>query len=202
MKVFRIYPENINEKLMAQAVDSLKDGNVIIYPTDSVYGFAVDALNKKAIEKLCSIKGIDPDKNLLSLVCADISQASDYVRIDNKAFGVLKRCLPGPFTFILPASIRLPKTFKNRKTIGLRIPDNPIATRLSALLGNPLLSCSVDINPDNPEEYIHADELALKYSNQASVVIDGGKSDTQLTTVVDLCELDEPEIIRQGKGEF
>lgn len=202
MKILKIYENNINDRHIAEAVDALRAGHIVIYPTDSVYGLAVDALNKRATELLCRIKGLNPEKNLLSIVCADLSQASDYVRIDNKVFSIIKGYLPGAYTFILPASTRLPKIFKNRKTVGLRVPDNNIARRLAEELGNPLLTTSVDVDESNPEASVEPENIALTYANHAAVVIDSGRGDTVPTTMVDLSDSDNPEVVRQGKAEF
>lgn len=202
MRVVRIFENNINEKHLQDAVDELRNGNIVIYPTDSVYGLAVDALNKRAVERLCRLKRLDPEKNLLSIVCSDLSQASEYVKIDNNAFSILKNNLPGAFTFILPSSTRLPKIFKSRKTIGLRIPDNEIARRLAEAMGGPLLTGSVDIDEDYPESSAEADNLALTYANDVALVIDGGTGGTRLSTLVDLTDSSNPEVIREGIGSF
>lgn len=202
MKILKIYENNINERHIGEAVEALRNGYVVIYPTDSVYALAVDALNKKAIEQLCRIKKLDPDKNLLSIVCGDFSQASEYVRIDNNAFSVLKQYLPGPFTFILPVSTRLPKIFKSRKTIGLRVPDNDIARMLAKNLGNPLLTSSVPIDEEDLEAAVEPENIALNYARDVAVVIDGGRGNTVPTTLVDLTDSTEPEVLRQGLGDF
>lgn len=202
MKILRIYENNINERHIAEAVQSLRDGNIVIYPTDSVYGLAVDALNKHAVERLCRLKGLNPEKNLLSIVCSDLSQASDYVRIDNAAFAVVKNYLPGAYTFVLQSSTRLPKIFKSRKTIGLRIPDNDIARALARELGNPLLTGSVDIDPDYPDAATEPENLALTYDNDVDIVIDGGTGGLEPTTIVDITDAANPEIVRQGPAEF
>lgn len=202
MKILKIYDNNINERHIAEAVEALKDGHIIIYPTDSVYGLAVDALNRRAVEQLCRLKGLNPEKNLLSIVCADLSQASDYVRIDNAAFSVVKNYLPGAYTFVLPASTRLPKIFKNRKTVGLRVPDNAVARHIAKALGNPLLTGSVDIDQDDPEASAEPENLALTYSNDVALVIDSGRGGLVPTTLVDLTDPSEPEVIREGVAEF
>lgn len=202
MKILKIYDNNINERHIAEAVEALKDGHIIIYPTDSVYGLAVDALNRRAVEQLCRLKGLNPEKNLLSIVCADLSQASDYVRIDNAAFSVVKNYLPGAYTFVLPASTRLPKIFKNRKTVGLRVPDNAVARHIAKALGNPLLTGSVDIDQDDPEASAEPENLALTYSNDVALVIDSGRGGLVPTTLVDLTDPSEPEVIREGIAEF
>lgn len=202
MKILKIYENNINDRHIAAAVEALKDGHIVVYPTDSVYGLAVDALNKKAVEKLCRLKSLDPEKNLLSIVCADLSQASEYVKIDNRAFSVLKSRLPGAFTFVLPASTRLPKIFKNRRTIGLRIPANAIARRLAEELGNPLLTSSVEIDEDNIYQSVEPESIALTYSNDVAVVIDAGQGGVEHSTIVDLADPTDPQILRQGLAEF
>ena len=135
MNILRIYPSSINSRSIAEAVGTLRDGGLVIYPTDGLYALGCDALNNRAIEKICRIKDIDPRRNSLSIVCADISQASEYARIDNRAFGIMKRVLPGPFTLLLPASTTLPKVFKGRKIVGVRVPDNPIPRALAEALG-------------------------------------------------------------------
>lgn len=180
----------------------MRDGHIIIYPTDTLYALACDALNARAIEKLCAVKGINPDKQLLSVVCADISQASEYARIDNRAFAVLKRCLPGPFTFILPPSTRLPKQFKGRKTVGIRVPDNAIAVALASALGHPVLSASVSVADGAAEEAANPESLEMRYEGMASLIIDGGEGSLEPSTIVDLTDSSQPEVVRQGKGEF
>lgn len=202
MKLLKIYTGNINERHIGEAVEALREGHIVIYPTDTVYGMAVDALNKKAVERLCRVKGLNPDKNLMSIVCSDLSQASEYVRIDNAAFSIIKDYLPGPYTFVLPASTRLPKIFKGRKTVGLRIPDNDIARALADGLGGPLLTGSVDIDEDAIENTTDPECLALVYADVADIVIDGGEGGLIPSTVVDLTDPSEPEVLRQGIAEF
>ena len=202
MKLLKIFESNINDKFINEAVEALKNGEIVLYPTDSVYGLAVDALNKKAVERLCRLKGLDPEKHLLSIVCADLSQASEYVRIDNNAYSVLRQNLPGAFTFVLPSSTRLPKIFKGRKTIGLRIPDNAIARRLAEVLGNPMMTGSVDIDEEFPEAACEPEHLALTYSNQVAVGIDGGHGGTRLSTLVDLTDSTAPTVLRPGAAEL
>lgn len=200
MQLLTIHPSSINDRHIARAVDALKQGHIIVYPTDTVYAIGVDALNQRAIEQLCRVKGINPDKNLLSIVCSDLSQASEYARIDNNAFKVIKNYLPGPFTFILPASTRLPKVFKGRKTVGLRVPDNTIARALAEALGNPVLTASVDIS--DPDELRDPEAVAMHYADTAAIGIDGGDGNTEPSTIVDLTDPTSPEIIRQGAGEI
>lgn len=202
MEYLTVYPSSIDPRAIDRAVEVLRDGGVIIYPTDTLYAFGCDALNNRAIERICSIKGINPAKQLLSVVCADISQAADYAKIDNHAFAELKRCLPGPFTFILPASAKLPKVFKGRRTVGIRVPDNEIARTLARELGNPILSASVKVDPDMPEEAANPESIEMNNESNAQLIIDGGTGGTTPSTVVDCLDSSNPEIIRQGKGDF
>lgn len=198
MTYLTIYPTSIDEKAIAQAVETLRDGGIVIYPTDTVYALGCDALNNRAIERLCAYKGINPAKQHLSVVCSDISQAAEYARIDNKAFPLLKRNLPGPYTFILPASPKLPKVFKGRRTVGIRVPDNAIARQLAEALGNPILSASVKTDPDRQEEATNPESLEMTHQQIADLIIDGGEGGTRLSAVVDLTDSSDPQIIREG----
>jgi len=202
MKVLKIYCSSINEQFVDEAVATLRDGGIIVYPTDTLYALGCDALNNRAIERICHIKGIDPRRRNLSIVCADISQASEYVRIDNIAFRILKANFPGPFTIILPASTTLPKVFKGRKTVGLRIPDNAIAKRIASALGRPLLSTSaMDPECDGDDAAI-PEAVAARYEGVADLMIDGDECATSFSTVVDLADSHNPVILRQGIGDF
>ena len=198
MNYLTIYPTSIDEKAIAQAVETLRDGGIVIYPTDTVYALGCDALNNRAIERLCAYKGINPARQHLSVVCSDISQAAEYARIDNKAFPLLKRNLPGPYTFILPASTKLPKVFKGRRTVGIRVPDNAIARLLAEALGNPILSASVKIDSSRPEEATNPESLEMNHQQIADLIIDGGEGGTHLSAVVDITDSSAPEIIREG----
>ncbi|MCF0219416.1 MAG: threonylcarbamoyl-AMP synthase [Muribaculaceae bacterium] len=198
MKILKIYPTSINMRFISEAVEAIEDGDIIVYPTDTLYALGCDALNNRSIESLCHLKGINPQKENLSIVCADISQAAEYARIDNRAFAILKRYLPGPYTFILPAATTLPKVFKGRKTVGVRIPDNDITRCLAETLGHPLLSTSVSGDAATGEP----DEIALEYSEAATLMIDGGTCAGQQSTVVDLTDSTSPEVLRQGAGPF
>lgn len=200
MKTLTIYPGSVNARHIAEATDCLRDGDIICYPTDTVYALGCDALNQRAIERLCRLKGINPDKNHLSIVCSGLSQASEYVRIDNAAYRILKNYLPGPYTFILPASTKLPKVFKGRKTVGLRVPDNDIAVALAEELGNPILTTSVAVSDD--WDITNAESIAMCYESDIEVVIDGGEGGEVPSTVVDLTDTDNPTIFRQGDAEF
>ena len=201
MKILRMYPTSINDRYLDEVVDTLRRGGLIIYPTDTVYAIGCDALNSRAIEKVCRIKGLNPDKNTLSIIAADISMAAEYARIDNKAFHMLKDNLPGPFTFILPAATTLPKAFKGRHTVGVRIPDNAIATAIARELCNPILSTS--IMPDADGNYpVDPQAIALEVPSEIDLVIDGGEGSSEVSTVVDATDSTAPEILRQGAGEL
>lgn len=202
MRIFKNYGTTPDARVVAEAVEALRDGQIIIYPTDTLYAFGCDGLNNRAIERLCRIKGIDPAKSLLSIVCSDISEAAEYARIDNSAYRTLRRYLPGPYTFILPASLKLPKAFKGRKSVGIRIPDNSFALALARELGGPVMTSSV--TSDDDEDLIDAESIALKYDGTANLdlTIDGGPGHSVGSTVVDLTDSTEPTVIRQGLGEF
>ena len=200
MKILTIYPGSVNARHIAEAVERLRAGAIICFPTDTVYALGCDALNQRAIESLCRLKGINPDKNQLSVVCSGLSQASEYVRIDNAAYRIVKEYLPGPYTFVLPASTKLPKVFKGRKTVGLRIPDNDIAVALAEELGNPILTTSVEVGDE--WDSTNAESLALCYGSDVSIVVDGGDGGTVPSTVVDLTDPSDPQVIRQGLGDF
>lgn len=199
--LIKIYPENPNPREVSKVVNLLKDGALIVYPTDTVYAIGCDALNVRAVEKLCALKGVNPLKSNLSIVCFDLSDISEYAQVSNRTFKLLKKNLPGPFTFILPTSSKLPKIYKNRKEVGVRVPDNTIARVLVEELGNPILSMSVH-DKDEMVEYSTDPELIHeKYGEEVAVVIDGGYGDDIPSTVV-TCLDDEFEILRQGKGDL
>lgn len=197
----KIYPDNPNEKDVDKIIDIFKDGGIVIYPTDSVYAMGCDALNARSVEKIYKYRGVDAQKALLSIICYDLSNISEYAKVSNAQFKILKRNLPGPFTFILEASNRLPKLYKMRKTVGIRVPNNNIISNLVKNLGNPILTASIK-NDDSVDEYITDPELIFeKYQNQVDAVIDGGYGLNEPSTVVDLTG-DEPIIVRQGIGEL
>lgn len=196
----KIYPENPNPKEIEKVVRVLQDGGLVIYPTDTVYAIGCDALNVRAVEKICRMKGINPQKSDLSIICYDLSNLSEYAKVSNAAFKLMKKNLPGPFTFILPTSSELPKIYKNRKEVGIRVPDNLIIRTLVKELGNPILTMSVH-HEDEIIEYSTDPELIYeKYENQVDIVIDGGYGGTEPSTVID-CTTNDFEVIRQGKGE-
>lgn len=195
----KIYPENPNEREVAKAIHQLQNGGILIYPTDSVYAMGCDALNARAVEQIYKYRGVEAQKAQLSIICYDLSNISEYARVSNNQFKILKKNLPGPFTFILEASNRLPKLYKTRKTIGIRVPDNNIVRTLVRELGNPILTASIK-DEDEVIEYTTDPELIFeKYQNQVDAVIDGGFGRNEPTTVVDLTS-EEPVIVRQGIG--
>jgi tRNA threonylcarbamoyl adenosine modification protein (Sua5/YciO/YrdC/YwlC family) len=198
----KIYEENPNPKEIDKVVKVLQGGGLVIYPTDTVYGLGCDITNTKAMEKVAKIKGIKLDKANFSFVCNDLSHLSDYVKqIDTPTYKILNRALPGPYTFILPGSNSLPKTFKKKKTVGIRVPDNNIARAIVAKLGNPIVSTSIR-DEDEVIEYTTDPELIFeKWQNIVDLVIDGGYGDNYASTVIDLTT-DEPEVIREGKGSI
>lgn len=198
----KIYPENPNEKEIAKVVKVLKDGGLVIYPTDTVYGLGCDITNTKALERIAKIKGIKLEKANFSFVCHDLSNISDYVKqIDTSTFKLLKRTLPGPYTFILPGNNNLPKEFKKKSTVGIRVPDNSIALEIVRQLGNPIVSTSIH-DEDDVIEYTTDPELIFeKWQHLVDVVIDGGYGDNQASTIIDLSE-GEPVVIREGKGSI
>lgn len=198
----KIYPENPNEKEIAKVVKVLRDGGLVIYPTDTVYGLGCDITNTKALERIAKIKGIKLEKANFSFVCHDLSNISDYVKqIDTSTFKLLKRALPGPYTFILPGNNNLPKEFKKKNTVGIRVPDNSIALEIVRQLGNPIVSTSIH-DDDDVIEYTTDPELIFeKWQNLVDVVIDGGYGDNQASTIIDLSG-SEPVVVREGKGSI
>ena len=199
MKILKMYTSNINNRFMDEVIDTLRDGGIVIYPTDTLYAIGCDALKNNAIERICKIKGINPQRTNLSIVCSDISQASQYARIDNRAFQLLRENLPGAFTFILPAASTLPKVFKGRKTVGVRVPDNVIACEIASRLGNPILTTSIEWD-DDPEDGCNPQAIAMKYEDVGDIVIDGGYGELIPSTIVDCVDSSAPEILREGKG--
>ncbi|MDH6357947.1 L-threonylcarbamoyladenylate synthase [Parabacteroides sp. PF5-9] len=199
--LIKIYPENPHPKEINRVVDALREGGLVIYPTDTVYAIGCDAMNVRAVEKICQIKGVNPQKSNLSIICYDLSDISQYAKVSNTAFKLMKKNLPGPFTFILPTSNELPKIYKNKKEVGIRIPDNAIIRELVHNLGNPVMTMSIH-NDDDIIEYSTDPELIYeKYQDLADIVIDGGYGGIEASTIVDLTT-DEFEVTRQGKGEL
>jgi tRNA threonylcarbamoyl adenosine modification protein (Sua5/YciO/YrdC/YwlC family) len=198
----KIYADKPNEAAIAKVVKVLKDGGLVIYPTDTVYGLGCDITNTKALERIAKIKGIKLDKANFSFVCHDLSNLSDYVKqIDTATFKLLKRALPGPYTFILPGNNNLPKEFKKKTTVGIRVPDNSIALEIVRQLGNPIVSTSIH-DDDDVIEYTTDPELIFeKWQNLVDLVIDGGYGDNIGSTIIDLSG-DEPIVVREGKGSL
>ncbi len=201
--LIKIYPENPNPKAIDQIVQVLRRGGLIIYPTDTVYGLGCDITNHKAIEAIARIRHIKPEKANFSFICHDLSNLADYTKsIDNTTFRVLKKALPGPFTFILNASGKVPKLLSsNKKTVGIRIPDNNIAREIVKQLGNPILSTSIRDEDDILEYSTDPELIHEKYQDMVDLVIDGGYGGNVASTVVDVTS-GEFEVIREGKGDL
>jgi tRNA threonylcarbamoyl adenosine modification protein (Sua5/YciO/YrdC/YwlC family) len=198
----KIYPDKPSEAAIAKVVKVLQNGGLVIYPTDTVYGLGCDITNSRALEKIAKIKGVKLEKANFSFICHDLSNLSDYVRqIDTSTFKILKRALPGPYTFILPGNNNLPKEFKKKTTVGIRVPDNNIVLEIVRQLGNPIVSTSIR-DEDDVIEYTTDPELIFeKWQNLVDLVVDGGYGDNVGSTIIDLSE-SEPVIIREGKGDI
>lgn len=198
-----IHPENPEKRKVEQVVSMIRAGAVIIYPTDTIYGLGCDLFNKNAVDRVCKIKGLKPKSFNLSFICSDISQVSEYTRqIDTPTFKLLKKVLPGPFTFILESNRNVPKILNtNKKTVGIRIPDNNITRMIVELLGNPIVTTSIK-DDDQILEYTTDPEIIYEeYKNYVDVVIDGGMGKNVPSTIVD-CTVSPYEILRQGLGEI
>lgn len=198
----KIYEDKPNEAAVAKVVKVLREGGLVIYPTDTVYGLGCDITNTKALERIAKIKGIKLEKANFSFICSDLSNISDYVKqIDTATFKLLKRALPGPYTFILPGNNNLPKEFKKKTTVGIRVPDNNIALEIVKQLGNPIVSTSIH-DDDEVLEYSTDPELIFeKWQNLVDVVVDGGYGDNLASTIIDLSGY-EPVVVREGKGSL
>lgn len=199
--LIQIHSQNPQPRLIKQVIECLKDGGIIVYPTDTIYGLGCDIFQHKALDRICTIKNIDPAKAQLSFICRDLSHLSDYTKsIDTPLYRMLKNYLPGPYTFILPASKQVPKILQSKKsTIGLRIPDNVICSSILELLGNPILSTSLP--GEMVEEYTDPEIIHEKFGNVVDIVIDGGTGGMIPSTIVD-CVTDDWKITRQGAGEW
>ncbi|RPD51060.1 MULTISPECIES: L-threonylcarbamoyladenylate synthase [Chitinophagaceae] len=199
--LIHVHPQNPQPRLLRQIADVLRSGGVIIYPTDTIYGLGCDIQQQKAVERICRIKGVDPNKAQLSFVCHDLSHLSGYAKqLGTPVYRTLKQYLPGPYTFILGASKQVPKMLKTRKdTVGIRVPDNAIARCIVEELGNPILSASLP--GEYVEEYTDPEIIHDKFGNLVDLVIDGGIGGIVPSTVVDFTS-DEPELIRLGAGEW
>lgn len=201
--IIKMYAENPNPKTVDQVVDILKKGGLIIYPTDTIYGLGCDITNPKAIEKICRIRGIKPEKANFSFICHDLSHIADFIKpIDNSTFRVIKKALPGPFTFIFNANNNVPKLLSsNKKTVGIRVPNNDIARAIVQALGNPILSTSIKDDDELIEYSTDPELIHEKYENLVDLVIDGGYGDNEASTIVD-CTTGDFEVIREGKGDI
>ena len=196
-----VHPKDPQQRLIKQIADCLRSGGVIIYPTDTVYGLGCDIFQPKAVERICRIKGLDPSKANLSFICSDLSDLSKYARaISTPQYRLIKNHIPGPFTFILPASKEVPKILKSKKdTIGLRVPDHHITHAIAAALGNPILSSSLP--GDMVEEYTDPELIHDKFHKLVDMVVDGGIGGLEYSTIVDMTD-EEPQVIRQGAGRL
>ena len=200
--LLKIYPENPNQRAIDRVVDCLRDGGIIIYPTDTIYGIGCDIFKPKSVERITEILGDRKKKNAMTFICSDLSNLSDYTKpIANHVFKVMKKALPGPFTFILEANNNVPKLLQsNKKTVGIRVPDNNIVREIVRQLGHPILSTSVK-DDDEVIEYTTDPELIYeRFSDLVDIVIDGGYGDNVPSTVVD-CTGGGIEVVREGKGD-
>lgn len=199
--LLRIHPDNPQERQIRAVAESLERGGIIIYPTDTIYGLGCDILQHRAIEKICRIKNVDPKKAQLSFICHDLSHLSDYAKqIPTATYRLLKEYLPGPYTFILPASKMVPKILQSKKdTIGLRIPDNKIACAIIKELGRPILSASLP--GEQVEDYTDPEIMYENFMKQVDIVVDGGIGGTIPSTIID-CTGNEPVVIREGLGRW
>ncbi|MGO2102011.1 MAG: L-threonylcarbamoyladenylate synthase [Psychroflexus halocasei] len=201
-EIIKLYEKNTSEKHLQKIAKVLKEGGVIIYPTDTVYGLGCDIKNNKALTKVARLKNVKLEKANFSFICEDLSNLSDYVsQIPTNTFKILKRNLPGPYTFILPGNNNLPNVFKKKKTVGIRVPDNNIARSIVKTLGNPIVSTSIYDEDDLVEYTTDPELIAEKWGDLVDIVVDGGYGDNTASTVIDLTK-DEPELIRQGKGSI
>jgi tRNA threonylcarbamoyl adenosine modification protein (Sua5/YciO/YrdC/YwlC family) len=201
--LIHIHPDNPQPRNIKTAVDTLRDGGVIIYPTDTIYGLGCDIFNTAAIERICRIKGIQPKNAQFSFICCDLSHLSDYTRsVDTPIFRLLKAALPGPYTFILGASKEVPKLLKSKKdTVGIRVPDHKIVQQLVKELGHPIMSVSLPMEDDEVEYWTDPELMEERFGNVVDLVIHGGIGNTQASTVIN-CTGETPELIREGAGEW
>ena len=199
--IVKLYENNTNPQQVRKVVELLRDGGIIIFPTDTVYAFGCDIFKPSAVEKIARYKEKDARRSDLSFICQDLSQISEYARMNDEAFKLMRKNLPGPFTFLLQGSHRLPKLFKNKKVVGIRMPDNNIALELVRELGNPLMVSSIFTDDDTLEYLTDPELIEEKFGMMVDMVIDGGYGGLEPSTIVD-CTDEEFEIIRQGKGKL
>lgn len=197
----KIHPQNPEPRKIQQVIRCLQDGGLVIYPTDTVYALGCDIHNARAVERIARIKGIKPQKNDFSFICHDLSHIADYAKVSNSAFKVMKRILPGPFTFILAAGSRVPKVLANRKTVGIRIPNHPIPLQIVHELGNPIITTSIKDDDDFMEYPTDPEIMFERFQHQVDIVIDGGFGGLIASTIID-ATTDDFEVIREGAGEF
>ena len=202
-KVLKIYESDPDPSKIDQIVRLLKDGGIIVYPTDTVYAMGCDIYQNRAVEKLSQLKGMKAQKNNFSIVCSDLSDIAEYARVSDKAFKLMKKAFPGPFTFILPATNKLPKLLQsNRKNIGIRVPDHPIPQAIVKALGNPIITTSVKDDVDDILEYPNDIEIIIdQNTHKADLIIDGGWSGITPSTVISFLD-DYPEVLREGDGDL
>jgi tRNA threonylcarbamoyl adenosine modification protein (Sua5/YciO/YrdC/YwlC family) len=201
--LLKIYPENPNPKDVRRVVEVLRSGGIIIYPTDTVYGMGCDITNQKAVEKVARFKNVSVEKSNFSFICSDLSHLSDFSKpVSNQVFKLLKKYLPGPFTFILDANSNVPRYFKGKKkTVGIRIPDNSVIIEIVRELGNPIMSTSIHDDDEIVEYSTDPELIHERFHDMADMVVDGGYGNNVPSTIVD-CTSDYPVVIRQGKGIF
>lgn len=196
----KVYEKNNDSAVMERVKDVLENGGIIIYPTDTMYAIGCHALKERAVEKICRLKGTDPKKNRLAIICYDLSEISRYARMDNATFKLMKKNLPGPFTFILEGSTKLPKIFRNRKEVGIRMPDHPVIREIAKALGAPIMTASIPYDSEDDPGYATDPGLIdEKWGDMVDMVIDGGECSLKTSTVVD-CTAADFEIVRQGCG--
>ncbi|MDE6231147.1 MAG: threonylcarbamoyl-AMP synthase [Muribaculaceae bacterium] len=196
MRRIKIWNDSPSESQVREAADVIEKGGILIIPTDTMYALACDALNSKAIDRLCKAKGINPEKQPLSIICSDISMASEYARIQDDTFTLMRGNLPGPFTFLLKATSSLPKAFKGRKTVGIRVPDNNFTRRLADYLGHPLLSTSIPYANDS-DYAINPDLIAEYNETRADLMVEAEEGSTEVSAIID-CTGEEPVVVREG----
>lgn len=201
-ELLKIHPQNPEERKIRKVVECLKEGGVIIYPTDTVYGIGCDIHNKQAVERLCRIKGVDPKKAQLSFICHDLSHIAEYAKVETPIFKIMKKALPGPFTFILPANSKAPDgVLYKRNTVGIRVPDHPIPRMIVEQLGNPIITSSIHDEDEIIEYTTDPQEIYERFKHLVDIVIDGGPGNNVPSTIVD-CSNGEVEVIREGAGDI
>ena len=199
MKTIKVWNDSPSDRQLTEIARLLDMGETMIFPTDTLYAIGCDALNVKAIEKICHLKGINPEKSNLSIICKDISMAAEYARIDNTGFKLLRDLTPGPFTFLFKAASTLPKAFKGRKIVGIRIPENATARQIAETLGHPVLTTSIKY--EDEDHAINPGLISEAYNDRVDLFIEGENGGTEPSTIID-CTGNSPEIIRQGKGIY